>query len=145
MFRFRFATLMKVRKIRNDQAQQALANAQRAYNALLDERQTCQARIDGAGDELLAMFRHAVSPVEVRMFYDYQHYLLERINALEKEIEQAGREVEQKRQELMKARKELKAIERLKEIHAERYHIEQEKLEMKAIDETAVTRYARQQ
>lgn len=145
MFRFRFATLLKVRKIRNDEAQQALANAQRAYNTLLDERDACQTRIDGAGDELLTMFRRAVTPTEVRMFYDYQHYLLERINVLGKEIEQAAREVEQKREQLMKARKELKAIERLKEIHSERYHIEQERLEMKVIDEMAVTRYARQQ
>ena len=145
MFRFRFTTLLKVKKIRNDAAQQALANAQRIYNDLRDERDACQTRIEGAGDELLTLFQRAVTPTEILMFYNYQQYLLDRIKTLDKEIEQAAQEVEKKREQFLKARKEFKAIERLREIHRERYHLEQEQLEMKAIDEMAVTRYARQQ
>lgn len=145
MFRFRFATLLKVKKIRNEMAQQALAEAQRAYLALQGERAGCLRRIAGAGNELLKLFQHAARPAEIEMFYHYQRYLLERVKELDQALEDMAREVEQRREQLLKARREYKAIERLKEIHYERYHTEQERLEMKAIDDMAVTRHVRAQ
>lgn len=145
MFKFRFATLLKVKKIRNEMAQQALAEAQRAYLALQGERSDCLRKIAGAGDELLSLFEHVVRPGEIEMFYHYQRFLRERVKELDQALEDMAREVEQRREELLKTRREYKAIERLKEIHYERYHIEQERLEMKAIDDMAVTRHARAQ
>ena len=143
MFKFRFQTLLKVRKIRNDEAQQALADAQRAYYVLQGERTECLHEIEGSGEELLLLFRRQVKPTEISMFYNYQRHLQYRLGALEQQIDTASQEVEKKREALLKVRQEYKAMERLKEIMHGRYQAEQERLEMKAIDDMAVTRYAR--
>jgi flagellar export protein FliJ len=145
VFKFRFQTLLKVRKIRNEEAQQALAEAQRAYYVLQGERTECLQEIEGSGNELLQLFRRKVKPTEVSMFYNYQRFLQYRLGALEQQIDAAAQEVEKKREALLKARQEYKAMERLKEIMHGRYHLEQERLEMKAIDDMAVTRHARSQ
>jgi len=143
VFKFRFQTLLKVRKIRSDEAQQALAEAQRTYYALQGERAACLSEIEGSGDELLELFRRQARPIEVSMFYNYQRYLQHRLGALEQQIDAAHAEVEKRREALIKARREHKAMERLKEIMHGRYRQEQERLEMKVIDDMAVTRHAR--
>jgi flagellar export protein FliJ len=143
VFKFRFKTLLKVRKIRNDEAQQALANAQRAYYDLQGERTECLREIEDSGDELLQLFQRQVAPTEISMFYNYQRYLQYHIGVIEHEIDLAAQEVDSRREALLKARQEFKAMDRLKEILRERYHIEQERLEMKAIDDMAVTRHTR--
>ncbi|MEN6475113.1 MAG: flagellar export protein FliJ [Syntrophaceae bacterium] len=143
MFKFRFQTLLKVRKIRNDEAQQALAEAQRAYYVLQGERTECLHDIEGSGDDLLQLFRRQVKPAEISMFYNYQRYLQYRLGVIEHEIDAASAEVEKRREALLKVRQEYKAMERLKEIMHGRYQLEQERLEMKVIDDMAVTRHAR--
>lgn len=143
MFKFRFQTLLKVRKIRNDEAQQALAEAQRACYALQAQRAECMSEIEGSGDELLELFGRHVTPTEISMFYNYQRYLQHRLGALEQRIDAARAEVEKRREALLKMRREYKAMERLKEIMRGRYQAEQERLEMKAIDDMAVARHAR--
>ena len=143
MFKFRFQTLLKVRKIRNDEAQQALAEAQRAYYILQGERTEFLHEIEDSGDELLLLFRRQVKPTEISMFYNYQRYLQYRLGVIEHEIDAAAQEVEKRREALLNVRVEYKAIERLKEIMQGRYQLEQERLEMKVIDDMAVTRHAR--
>lgn len=143
MFKFRFQTLLKVRKIRNDEAQQALAEAQRAYYILQGERTECLHEVEDSGDELLLLFRRQVKPTEISMFYNYQRYLQYRLGVIEQEIDAAAQEVEKRREALLNVRREYKAIERLKEIMQGRYQLEQEHLEMKVIDDMAVTRHAR--
>lgn len=143
MFKFRFQTLLKVRKIRNDEAQQALAEAQRACYFLQAQRDECLSAIEGSGDELLELFGRHVKPTEISMFYNYQRYLQHRLSILEQRIDEARAEVEKRREALLKVRREYKAMERLKEIMHGRYQAEQERLEMKAIDDMAVARHAR--
>jgi len=77
------------------------------------------------------------------MFYNYQRYLQYRLGVIENEIDAAAKEVEKRREALLRVRREYKAMERLKEIMQGRYQAEQERLEMKAIDDMAVTRHAR--
>jgi flagellar export protein FliJ len=145
VFRFRFEVLLKVKRVKKDIALQAFATAQRYFYALQSEKMGCLNTIAKAGDELLELFKREVKADELMLFYNYQTYLLYKIKDLEQEIEQAGQELERKREQFMKARKEFKAIARLKDIRMERYNIEQGKLEMKVIDEMAVTRHMRAQ
>ena len=141
MFKFRFEVLHKVRRIKSDLAQQALATAQRNLNNLLQLREECSAQIAHAGDSMLGMFTHEVKPTDLIMFYNHQRALRERLDKIHTSIADAVADVEQKREELVTATKEFKAMQRLKEIKQKEYETEQLRLENKTIDEMAITRH----
>ncbi|HOM28589.1 MAG TPA: flagellar export protein FliJ [Deltaproteobacteria bacterium] len=137
-FTFKFSTLLKVRKIQEDLARQQLAEAARQLTSILALRSQVEARKALLSAELLAAMSDGMKAHEVKAVSDYLYHLEERLVRLQDAVEKATRRVEEEREKVVKARKAHKAIERLREIHLERYKAEQDRLEMNFIDEIAV-------
>jgi len=141
MFQFRFATLLRVRKIREQTALQAFATSQRHHKELKDRQQqyidsklALDARVEIDLDK-------GISAAKFRMIKEYGAFITEAIKNLEEDIHVAGQDMENKRQAYVDAKTKYKAMGRLKEIDFMKYR-QQEKLdEMQFIDEVAVTRH----
>lgn len=140
-FRFRFETLLKVRKIREELALQEFSKAQRLLNDLENIKGMKVSRTVEIRIQLMERMDAGIKPFEVGFYHAYLTRLKAEIEQVEKLIAQAGRQLETKRQELLKAKKELKAIDRLREIDGERFRQREQKLDMRFMDELAIQRY----
>ncbi|MCK9263337.1 MAG: flagellar export protein FliJ [Deltaproteobacteria bacterium] len=140
-FRFRFETLLKVRKIREELALQEFSKAQRLLNDLENIKGMKVSRTAEIRIQLMERMDAGIKPFEVGSYHAYLARLKAEIEQVEKLIAQAGRQLETKRQELLKAKKELKAIDRLREIDGERFRQREQKLDMRFMDELAIQRY----
>jgi flagellar export protein FliJ len=137
-FRFRFATLLNVRRIQENLAQQALSQAQRQLSTLVAMKEQVMIRKEALRAELMTRMQGGVTSEEVRQYYTYLHHLEEGIARIDENIEKAGRMVDEKREALLKAKRARKGIDRLREIHQARYDEIERKQEMNFLDEIAV-------
>ncbi len=142
-FRFRFETLSRVRKIREDLALQEFSKAQKVLIDLENLKAAILSRRAYVWQNLTEKMDSGITAQEIISYNNYIFYLEAGITEAEKQIAQALKIIETKRQELLKAKKEAKAIERLKEIDLERYTAEQARQEMNFINEIAVQRHGR--
>lgn len=142
-FRFRFETLSRVRKIREDLALQEFSKAQRQVLDLEKFKDSINIRMSGTYRNLTSRMGKGIKSQEIIMYNQYIYYLEAGIKQVDKQIALAMKRLEAKRQELLKAKQESQAIERLREIDMERYKTEQDRLEMRFIDEIAVQRHGR--
>src|SRR5438552_3364973 len=142
-FRFRLATLQKLREALRDQRRSALAEAQHALD-LLDEQ---LARVAAELDDLRRKYAAAARPgrVEVDPLVEAQRYELvlrgER-QRFEQQRETIQAEVERRREALVAADREVKVLDKLREKQELRHRREDEQREMKRIDEVAGRRVA---
>jgi flagellar FliJ protein len=144
-FRFRFETLLKVRKIREDLALQEFSKIQRLLNELEDLKNLKGSQMAEIGEQLMDRMDAGLKPFEVESYHSYLFRLKAEIGQMENLIIQAGRQLDIKRQELLKAKRELKAIDRLREIDGERFRQREQKLDMRFMDELAIQRYGSRQ
>ncbi len=144
-FRFRFEMLLKVRKIREDLALQDFSKAQRLLNDLENLKNLKGSQMAEIRKQLMDRMDAGLKPFEVESYHVYLTRLKAEIEQMETLIIQAGRQLEIKRQELFKAKKEFKAIDRLREIDAERFLKREQKLDMRFMDELAIQRYGSRQ
>lgn len=142
-FRFRFETLSKVRKIRQDLALQEFSKAQRHYLDLEALKERALSLKAASEKELMDKMDRGIEAQEVKSYDRYLSYLDSETGHLEKLITQARMVLEERREDLLKAKKECKAMERLREIDLERYKTDQAKKEMRFIDEIAIGRHGR--
>jgi flagellar export protein FliJ len=140
-FKYKFSTLLNVRKIQENIAQQAFSQAQRYVRTLLAMRDQVLARRDILRAELMTRMRQGLSSTEVKIYYDYLLYLEKGIERIEENIKTAEQQVDVKREELLKAKRSFKAISRLKEIHQARFDETLRKKDMIFLDEIAVLRH----
>lgn len=139
-FRFKFDTLLNVRKIQENMAQQAFSQAQRQLATLIAMKEQVMARKDVLRTELMTRMKSGLGSAEVKRYYDYLFHLDEGIKRIDENIEKTERQVEEKRQELLKAKSAHKAIMRLREIHQDRHEAAESKKEMHFLDEIAIMR-----
>jgi flagellar export protein FliJ len=140
-FKFKFSTLLNVRKIQENVAQQAFSQAQRYVRTLLAMKDQVLARRDILRAELMTRMRQGISATEVKIYYDYLAYLEKGLERIDENIKNAEKQVDVKRVELLKAKRASKAISRLKEIHQARYDETLRKKDMIFLDEIAVLRH----
>jgi len=140
-FKYKFSTLLNVRKIQANIAQQAFSQAQRYVRTLLAMRDQVLARRDILRAELMTRMRQGLSATEVKIYYDYLLYLEKGLERIDENIKTAEQQVDVKREELLKANRASKAISRLKEIHQARYDETLRKKDMIFLDEIAVLRH----
>ena len=140
-FKYKFSTLLNVRKIQENIAQQAFSQAQRYVRTLLAMRDQVLARRDILRAELMTRMRQGLSATEVKIYYDYLLYLERGLERIDENIKTAEQQVEVKREELLKAKRSSKAISRLKEIHQARYDEVLRKKDIIFLDEIAVLRH----
>jgi flagellar export protein FliJ len=140
-FRFKFETLLKVRKIWENMALQAFSLAQRQHLALLAMKTQIESRRDGLRHDLMNKMKGGLNSSEVKSYYDYLFHLEEGIERLQENISSAEQQVNLKRKELLKTKRAYKAIARLKEIDQARYDTLERKADMNFIDEIAILRH----
>jgi flagellar export protein FliJ len=142
-FKFRLATLLKLREATRDERQAELAEAYRADDILVE-------RIEYINGELQSMksgCRQAVSPgaVNIDLLIESQRYEVT-LRAYEKQtLEHRKRlavEIDRRREALLAANREVRVLEKLREHQIEAFRAEENRKDIKRLDEVAQQRAA---
>jgi flagellar FliJ protein len=142
-YKFRLATLQKVREARRDRERAALAEAFRAEQVVADR----QAELAAEAAELLALQRSAVSGrvLDVNQLLEAQRYeLVLRARGIELARQEAilATETERRRQLLIEADRDVRVLERLDDRHHLEHQRQERRSEIKQLDEIANRRPA---
>jgi flagellar FliJ protein len=135
-YRFRLATLLRLREAARDERRGELAEALRALDAL---RQSLEA----VDRELAETRRREAAPlgrVEVDVLVDAHRYeLVLRLQRkeIERQVTLVAQEVDRRRQALVEADADVKVLEKLRETQKQRALVEEGRREIKLLDEVA--------
>ena len=141
-FHFRLTTLLRLRERDRDDCRAALAEAFRVDDALSG----------GAGrpvqqqlDELQALCRRTAGPgpVDVEQLLEsrrYQMTLRGELASLQQQRQAVAAEIERRRQALVEANREVRVLEKLRDRQAERFRDEENRRQIKLLDEIAQNR-----
>jgi flagellar export protein FliJ len=124
-------------------ASMALAVSSRHFNGLEDKKEVCQKEISRLDTELVSRMQEGLRSMEITMFRDYSSYLGQQVSFLDKEIVEAQKQVDRDRDALLKTKKQLRAMEILEELDQKAYDEEEMKMQMKFMDEIAISRQGR--
>jgi flagellar protein FliJ len=146
MFKFRLATLLKIREAARDERRSHLAQAYQA-DAILQEEQE---RVGQSLVDLLDEYRAAALPGTVsvdRLMESQRHEMLLKMQRqqLQQQREMIGQEIERRRAALAEANREVKVLENLRERQQERYREEENRLDIQRLDEVAQRRVVREE
>jgi flagellar protein FliJ len=141
-YKFRLATLQKVREATRDQQRASLAEAFRAEQVLAENR----AQLVVEEQELRALQRSATDGryLDVNRLLEAQRYellLKAQSQELAKQALLLAAETERRRQALVEADREVRVLERLDERHRRAHTREAERAETKRLDEAATVRW----
>jgi flagellar FliJ protein len=137
-FKYRFATLLKIRESAREERQRELAEAYHADEVLRQRQEDIAAEITG----LKGASRDAVAPgtIDVDRLLSTQRYemlLRAQSGQIGKHREQIGVEIERRRQAVVQANREVRVLEKLRERQAERHRDEEACRDIKLLDEVA--------
>jgi flagellar FliJ protein len=145
-FRFRLATLLRIQEAARDQRRSELAEAFRAEQTLRERMQGLEKQFD----ELKQQYRQSgeSGQVNVDRLIDVQRYEL--VLSVEQQLlrqhEAAlAQEIEKRRQALVAADREVRVLEKLREKQHERHRADDERQQVKQIDEIAARRVANEE
>ncbi|MDZ4658923.1 MAG: flagellar export protein FliJ [Bythopirellula sp.] len=137
-FRFRLATLQKLREIQRDELRSKLAEAVQAHQIL--EEELAHVTTDIAN--LQAMRRQAVTSgqVNVEPLLEAQRYhgvLLAQQATMQEQTRLLTAEVERRRVAVVEADRQVKVLEKLHERKLDEFRQDQQRAEVKVLDEVA--------
>jgi flagellar protein FliJ len=137
-FRFRLASLLHLREAARDERQAALAEVFR-LDEMLEER---QGNVRREMDLAKQMARRGSSPgpIDVDQLVETQRYELTmkaQLGQLEQQRRMVAAEVERRRAALVEANREVRVLEKLRENQAQQFRAEEERLDIKRLDEVA--------
>lgn len=137
-FRFRLATLQKLRELHRDELRAKLAEAVRA-NQILDEQ---LAQVTAEIENLQAMRREAVQGAQVNVdpLLEAQRYhgiLLTQQATMHEQSRLLLAEIERRRQSVVEADRQVKVLEKLHERKLEEFRRDELRAETKVLDEVA--------
>jgi flagellar protein FliJ len=137
-FRFRLSSVLKLREATRDERRAQLAEAYRADEIL----QTRLAELDRIVADLKVRYLQAAGPgpIEVDRLLEAQRYEL--IVTVERKTVERQRtalavEIEKRRENLVAADRDVRVLEKLRETQAERHRDDENRQEMKVLDEVA--------
>ncbi len=142
-FRYRLATLLRLREAVRDQRREALAEAYR-----VDELLSVQlARLADEIGSLSEQCRRAAGPgiVNVDRLLEAQRYelaLRARQRQLHEQQRNVAEEIERRREALTEADREVRVLEKLRQRQAARHQYEENRREVKLLDEVAQRQFA---
>ena len=144
-FKFRLATLLRLREAARDERRAELAEAYRVDDVLRE-------RIGDVEKELGWLERTcrklaAPGPVNVDRLVDAERYevaLRSRHKELGGQREAVGAEIQRRSQKLLGADRNVRVLEKLRDKHAARHRHQENRQELKQIDEVAQRRSARE-
>jgi flagellar protein FliJ len=140
-YRFRLATLLRLRENLRDECRQQLSVAQKAEDILVN-------RITELNDNLAELRRQshvACRPgtINIDRLLDtgrYEFALKAQRQAADEQRQAVQLEVERRRQSLVEADREVKTLEKLREQQLTRHRLEENRREIKRLDATAIQR-----
>ena len=142
-FKFRLATLLKLREAARDERRAELAEAYRADDILNERLQ----QIHGELNAMSIGCRKAAGPgaVNIDLLIESQRYEVT-LRACEKQTlaqrQRLAVEIERRRESLLAANREVRVLEKLREHQIERYREEENRRDVKRLDEVAQQRAA---
>ena len=144
-FKFRLTTLLRLREVTRDECRMELAQAYRADEIVEHE----QERIKAEAAELENEGRSAVSPgqLDVDRLLEARRYCLV-LKAQQKNVatqrQTIAEEIERRRRKLVEANREVRVLEELRDRQRRRHRDDENRLEVKALDEVAARSHARE-
>lgn len=139
-FRFRFASLLKVRRHKEQIEQQKMT-------MLLRERTRIAEEIEIEQEKVLSVFTYKTGRSEsissIRLGYDFMHDRKKRIIELQAELADIKLKIENQQAELSKARKKVKMIELIEEKDHNEFVKEQQAREQIQLNEVAMQMFNR--
>lgn len=145
-FKFRLATLLKLREAARDERRSHLAQAYQA-DAILQQQQEQVAQEVVALQEI---YRSAGRPGEVnvdRLISAQRHEMVLKFQGqqLQQQRETVAQEIERRRAALAEANREVKVLEKLRERQQERHQEEENRRDIRRLDEVAQLRALREE
>lgn len=137
-FKFRLATLLKLREATRDERRGELAQAYRADEVLQGYLEQTQSELG----ELKEQCRKAAGPgmIDIDQLIEAQRYeviLKAQQSHLNEQRERLAAEIERRRVALLAANREVRIMEKLREHQAEQHKQEENRLDIKRLDEVA--------
>ncbi len=142
-FNFRYESLLNYRKYLREKAAVELSRAQGILNKIDEDISLYKDEITKTNDDLEKKMRAIISSNDLLNHSEFINALLIRTEL--KKIERLGAEqaLINKRKNLLEKSKQYKVFEKLKERDLEKWHHDQNQLEIKEINETAVIRHGK--
>lgn len=137
-FRFRLATLLKLREIQRDELRSKLAEAVQAQQIL--EEQIAQVTAEIQEMQLLRRAGVSSQRPDVEQLLEAQRYhglLVGQLTTMQEQNRLIAAEVERRRGVVVEADRQVKVLEKLSERQLEEYRHEQLRAETKVLDEVA--------
>ncbi|MGA2619063.1 MAG: flagellar export protein FliJ [Thermoguttaceae bacterium] len=144
-FIFRLAALLRLRESTRDQCRAALAEAYRVDDALGKQLQRVAAELEA----LRKLRRQAAGPgtVNVDQLVEAHRYELaagQQQLQLTRQRQTVATEIERRRQTLVEADREVRVLEKLRQRQADQHRLDEERKELKRLDEIAAQRAMRE-
>ncbi|MHB8955780.1 MAG: flagellar export protein FliJ [Pirellulaceae bacterium] len=140
-FRFRLASLLKLRLAERDHRREDLANAYRADQVLQQRQESLEREITQTQQQVKQ--RSAPGTIHVDRLLNTHRYALiltAQQQQVHRQREVIGAEMERRRQALVEADRELRILEKLREKHAQAFDYAQLQAEVRQFDELALRR-----
>ena len=140
-FRFRLATLRRLRETHRDEQRSRLAEAYQAETILTDQRQ--QVRDDIAQTQQLQRDFLATGLTDVNRLLDSQRYQLTlraQQSALFKQSQLLTAEIERRRESVVEADRQVRVLDKLEDRQLQQHRLDQLRLETKQYDDIALSR-----
>lgn len=142
-FKFRYESLLSYREYLKEKAAIEFAKAQRAVRKIDEQINACSNEIVKMNNDMEKSMRNTISSDEILNHTEFINALLIRIEMKKIERLQAEQEMFQKRKNLLEKSRQCKVFEKLKERDFEKWHHDQNQLELKEINEAAVIRHGK--
>lgn len=143
-FKFRFASVLRVRKSREDQALLAFSTAQKSLQAEIQRKESLAQELQASQIRKETLAGEAVSVISLQMENDFIKGTVQRISQAGQAIMRAQRGVEKALRFYLTTKRQTRAIEILYDKSLAEYKKAASKDEQKKIDEMVVMRFASQ-
>ena len=142
-FKFRYESLLSYREHLKEKAAIEFAKAQRAVRKIDEQIVAYNDEVTKVNDDLEKKMRNTMSSDDIINHSEFINALLIRIEMKKIERIKAEQEMFKKRKILLEKSKQCKIFEKLKERDLEKWHNDQNQLELKEINEAAVIRHGK--
>ncbi|MBI2421838.1 MAG: flagellar FliJ family protein [Candidatus Hydrogenedentes bacterium] len=139
--RFRFATLLRVRKHEEEQKAITLSRTERSVHERKGQRNQIEAEHQRALFAAGELAKSAFDASDLRRYHQYERYLSRLGDQKDAEIRSLQDQARTERERLLEALKKRRMLERLRERHLLAYMQQRRIAEQKMQDETAVMRH----
>lgn len=141
-FRFRLATLLRLREQTRDERRNQLAEAYRAEQILAEHRATVQAEADTLRIESgRAVQARTINVDRLLDHHRYQLILAAQLANIDVQARKLAGEIDRRREALVAADREVRVLEKLREAQQARHRLAVEAVESKQFDEIASLQY----